>query len=54
MGGQTGRRTDGEPHVSTLDVGKVLDYFGVQSLAELTSRAASRCIKSLEKNRRAA
>jgi hypothetical protein len=36
------------------DVSKVLDYFGVQSLAELTSRAASRCIKSLEKNRRAA
>ena len=36
------------------DVSKVLDYFHVQALAELTSRAASRCIKSLEKNRRAA
>jgi len=36
------------------DIAKVLDYFAVQSLAELTSRAASRCIKSLEKNRRAA
>jgi hypothetical protein len=36
------------------DLGKVLDYFGVGSLQELTSQAASRCIKSLEKNRRAA
>ncbi len=36
------------------DLSKVLDYFAVQSLAELTSRAASRCIKSLERNRRAA
>jgi len=36
------------------DISKVLDYFSVQSLAELTSRAASRCIKSLERNRRAA
>lgn len=36
------------------DLGKVLDYFSVQSLGELTSRSASRCIKSLERNRRAA
>ena len=36
------------------DLAKVLDYFGVSSLQELTSQAASRCIKSLEKNRRAA
>jgi hypothetical protein len=36
------------------DVAKVLDYFGVEALAELTSHAASRCIKSLERNRRAA
>jgi len=36
------------------DRGKVLDYFGVASLQELTSQAASRCIKSLEKTRRAA
>lgn len=36
------------------DLSKVLDYFGVGSLAELTSRAASRCIKSLEKHRSAA
>jgi hypothetical protein len=33
---------------------KVLDYFGVTALEELTSQAASRAIKSLEKNRRAA
>ena len=33
---------------------RLLDYFGVGSLQELTSRAASRAIKSLEKNRRAA
>ena len=36
------------------DLGKVLDYFGVTELKELTSQAASRAIKSLEKNRRAA
>ena len=36
------------------DIGKVLDYFSVASVAELSSHAASRCIKSLEKNRRAA
>ena len=36
------------------DLGKVLDYFGIASLQELTSQAASRAIKSLEKNRRAA
>jgi hypothetical protein len=36
------------------DLGKVLDYFGVGSLSELTSHAASRCIKSLEQRRRAA
>jgi len=36
------------------DLGKVLDYFGVNELKELTSQAASRAIKSLEKNRRAA
>lgn len=36
------------------DLDKVLDYFGVASLPELTAQAASRCIKSLEKNRRAA
>jgi len=36
------------------DLGKVLDYFGVESLSELTSHAASRCIKSLEQRRRAA
>ena len=36
------------------DLQKVLDYFGVNALEELTSQAASRAIKSLEKNRRAA
>jgi hypothetical protein len=36
------------------DVGKVLDYFGVGALTELTSHMASRAITSLEKNRRAA
>jgi len=36
------------------DLGKVIDYFGVASLSELTSHAASRCIKSLEQRRRAA
>ena len=41
-------------HDTGSDISKVLDYFGVQSLAELTVQAASRCIKSLEKNRRAA
>ncbi len=36
------------------DLGKVLDYFGVTALAELSSHAASRAITSLEKSRRAA
>jgi hypothetical protein len=36
------------------DLGKVLDYFGVTSLDELTTQTASRAIKSLEKHRRAA
>src|SRR5437660_11991331 len=36
------------------DLGKVLDYCGVAALTELTSHAASRCITSLEKQRRAA
>jgi hypothetical protein len=36
------------------DLSKVLDYFGVASLNELTTQTASRAIKSLEKNRRAA
>lgn len=36
------------------DLGKVLEYFAVTSLAELTTQTASRAIKSLEKNRRAA
>ncbi len=36
------------------DLGKVLDYFGVESLQDLTSQTASRCIKSLEQKRRAA
>ena len=36
------------------DLGKVLDYFGVTALAELSSHAASRAITSLEKTRRAA
>ncbi|CAG0980757.1 hypothetical protein BURK1_01731 [Burkholderiales bacterium] len=36
------------------DINKVLDYFSVRSLGELTSRVASRCIKSLERNRSAA
>src|SRR5688572_17349042 len=31
------------------DLGKVLDYFGVASLGELTTQSASRAIKSLEK-----
>jgi Protein of unknown function (DUF1071) len=36
------------------DLGKVLDYFGVSALTDLTSHAASRCITSLEKQRSAA
>ena len=36
------------------DLGKVLEYFGAPSLAEMTMQTASRAIKSLEKNRRAA
>lgn len=36
------------------DLGKVLDYFGVAALTELSSHAASRAITSLEKQRRAA
>ena len=36
------------------DLGKVLDYFGVAALTELSSHSASRCITSLEKQRRAA
>jgi hypothetical protein len=36
------------------DLGKVLDYFGVTTLSELSSHAASRCITSLEKQRSAA
>jgi len=35
-------------------VAKVTEFFGVSKLEELTSLAASRAIKSLEKNRRAA
>lgn len=36
------------------DLAKVLDYFGVEALTDLTSPMASRVIKSLEKSRRAA
>jgi hypothetical protein len=36
------------------DLKKVLDYFQLTSLEELSSQAASRAIKSLEKTRRAA
>ena len=36
------------------ELGKVLDYFGVPGLTELSSHAASRAITSLEKQRRAA
>jgi hypothetical protein len=36
------------------DVGKVMAYFGVDSLEELSGQAASRAITSLEKTRRAA
>lgn len=36
------------------DLAKVLDYFGITTLNELTMQTASRAIKSLEKHRRAA
>ncbi len=36
------------------DLAKVLEYFGVDALEALTTQAASRAIKSLEKQRRAA
>ena len=36
------------------DPGKVLDFFGVAALTELSSHAASRAITSLEKHKRAA
>jgi hypothetical protein len=36
------------------DLTKVLDYFGVSALTELSTHAASRAITSLEKTRRAA
>ncbi len=36
------------------DLQKVLDYFGVTALTDLTTATASRAIQSLEKNRRAA
>ena len=36
------------------DLTKLLAYFGVEALEELTSRAASRAIKSLEKIKREA
>lgn len=36
------------------DRSKVLEYFNLKSMTELTTQAASRVIKSLEKNRRAA
>ena len=36
------------------DVTKVLDYFGVSALTELSSHSASRAITSLEKQRRSA
>jgi len=35
------------------DLGKVLSYFGVNALEEMTSQAASRCITSLEQRRAA-
>ena len=41
-------------HDTGSDLAKLLAYFGVKSLEDLTSRAASRAIKSLEKTRRAA
>jgi len=37
-----------------FDRQKLLDYFSVSALEELSSRAASRAIKSLEKQRRTA
>jgi Protein of unknown function (DUF1071) len=36
------------------DLSRLLEYFGIASLNELTMQTASRAIKSLEKNRRAA
>ena len=36
------------------DLQRLLDFFSISALEELTSRAASRAIKSLQKNRRAA
>lgn len=36
------------------DLGRLLEYFGITSLNELTMQTGSRAIKSLEKNRRAA
>ena len=36
------------------DRNKVLEYFNLKSMTELTTQSASRVIKSLEKNRRAA
>ena len=36
------------------DLTKVLDYFGVAALTELSSHAASRAITSLDKSKRAA
>ena len=36
------------------DLGKVLDFFGVTALTQLSSHAASRAITSLEKHKRAA
>ena len=36
------------------DLGRLLEYFGIASLNDLTMQTASRAIKSLEKNRRAA
>ena len=35
-------------------IGKLMEYFNIASLNELTTQTASRAIKSLEKNRRAA
>jgi len=35
-------------------IGKLMEYFNIASLDELTTQTASRAIKSLEKNRRAA
>jgi hypothetical protein len=36
------------------DLQRLLDYFSVSALDELSSRAATRAIKSLQKHRRAA